>query len=292
MLQKVTDAKIETIEAEGLESIQIAVMASRDDKGINTTSLAKNLSEINGLTDINNQVITKDTVITLPKSVKLNNVKYKIKEDGTVGKCLLPVEYEQVEYIESSGEQWIDTRYKHNQGTRILADIDFQPTYGLNETPFGSFGGGGENYFFTQTNANNQLYLFYGNTNVLIYDNFIGRNIWDLDNNIWHIGSNKITFTSADIQSNFNDYIFSCTSNNGSTAAKVKHLKLYSFKIYDNNILVRNFIPCYTTTTIANSDSNQILANTKGLYDLVEGKFYTNANTEENAVDFIAGPEV
>ena len=113
MLQKAGDAKNKTVEAEGLESIQLAVMASYDDKGINTTSLAKNLSEINGLTDTNNQVISEDTTITLPKSVKLNNTKYDIKKDGTViiNNKILPAEYEQVKYLKSSGTQFINSMY-------------------------------------------------------------------------------------------------------------------------------------------------------------------------------------
>ena len=72
MLQKTENAKNKTIEAEGLERIQLAVMASYDNRGINTTSLAENLSKINGLTDTNNQVMSENTVITLPKSIMLN----------------------------------------------------------------------------------------------------------------------------------------------------------------------------------------------------------------------------
>lgn len=67
-----------------MERIQLAVMASHDNNGINTTSLAKNLSEINGLTDIDNNIIIESTEITLPKIIKLNNFSYKIKVDGEV----------------------------------------------------------------------------------------------------------------------------------------------------------------------------------------------------------------
>ena len=49
----------------------------------------------------------------------------------------------------------------------------------------------------------------------------------------------------------------------------------YSIKIYESNILVHNFIPC-----IHNND------NTPGMYDLVDGIFYTNQGTGT----FIAGP--
>ena len=51
LLQKAGETRNTNIEAEGLERIQLAVMASHDNNGINTTSLAKNLSEINDLTE-------------------------------------------------------------------------------------------------------------------------------------------------------------------------------------------------------------------------------------------------
>ena len=38
-----------------------------------------------------------------------------------------PTVYQEVEYIESSGTQWIDTGFAHKQSTRFLADIDFDP---------------------------------------------------------------------------------------------------------------------------------------------------------------------
>lgn len=59
-------------------------MGSHDNNGINTTSLAKNLSEINDLTDTNNQAITENTEITLPIVVILNNKNYKINSDGNI----------------------------------------------------------------------------------------------------------------------------------------------------------------------------------------------------------------
>ena len=65
--------------------------------------------------------------------------------------------------------------------------------------------------------------------------------------------------------------------------------KIYYCKIYDSNILKRDFIPCYSTTSVINVDGNSVPTNTRGLYDLVEGKFYTNQGRGE---DFIAGPDV
>ena len=66
-------------------------------------------------------------------------------------------------------------------------------------------------------------------------------------------------------------------------------MKIY---IYSKNEISADFIPCKSVTTVLNAEGVTVPANTKGLYDLVEGKFYTNANTAADAVDFIAGPEV
>ena len=42
--------------------------------------------------------------------------------------------------------------------------------------------------------------------------------------------------------------------------------RLYSFKIYEGETLMRNFVPCIESAT-----------GKAGLYDTVEGKFYGNA---------------
>ena len=45
-------------------------------------------------------------------------------------------------------------------------------------------------------------------------------------------------------------------------------LKIYSLKVWDNDTLIRNFIPVYRK-----------IDSVIGLYDTIEGKFYTNAGT-------------
>lgn len=65
--------------------------------------------------------------------------------------------------------------------------------------------------------------------------------------------------------------------------------KMKYCKIMRNDILLRNFIPCKSTTTVTNVDGDTVPADTKGLYDLVEGEFYTN---KSGGKDFTAGPEV
>ena len=63
-------------------------------------------------------------------------------------------------------------------------------------------------------------------------------------------------------------------ANKRPTSIAPGKIKIYYFKIYDNDVLVRDFIP--------------VLDNygTPCMYDKVERKFYYNAGTG----DFIAGP--
>lgn len=65
--------------------------------------------------------------------------------------------------------------------------------------------------------------------------------------------------------------------------------KVYSCKIYEGTTLVRDFVPCYSTTAVTNIEGKQCPSGTSGMYDMVEGKFYTN---QGGGTDFIAGPNV
>ena len=56
-------------------------------------------------------------------------------------------------------------------------------------------------------------------------------------------------------------------------------IMLYELKISDNDKIIADFVPVYRR-----SDSKP------GLYDLVNGEFYTNAATSGN--DFTFGPDV
>lgn len=75
------------------------------------------------------------------------------------------------------------------------------------------------------------------------------------------------TFTSA-----YDLCLFS-----GSNGSSLNNGRLYYFRLYENNVLVRDFIPCRMLDT-----------NTVCLYDKVTDTFFTNAGTGT----FVAGPEV
>ena len=85
LLTKAGQTKNTTLEAEGLERIQVEVLGSYNNNGqIDTNLLRRNLQNITGLTMEDNQPILDSTTIDLPVVVKINENRYLIKVDGTV----------------------------------------------------------------------------------------------------------------------------------------------------------------------------------------------------------------
>ena len=56
-------------------------------------------------------------------------------------------------------------------------------------------------------------------------------------------------------------------------------VRVYQMKIYNNTTLVRYFVPCYSNIVVTDVNGKQCPKGTAGLYDLVEGKFYSNQGT-------------
>ena len=88
----------------------------------------------------------------------------------------------------------------------------------------------------------------------------------DLNKNVYTLDNFTHTFASSTFQSSHNCYIFGVNAN-GSVSSSPS-MKLYSFLLYDNEKLIREFIPCYRK-------SDSVI----GLYDIVNNVFYTNSGT-------------
>ncbi|MBQ9297581.1 MAG: leucine-rich repeat domain-containing protein, partial [Clostridia bacterium] len=178
-----------------------------------------------------------------------------------------------ISYIASTGTQYIDTKYYPNQNTRIDMEIE---SINWNNTfmPFGGRGGNPNNcvaLWMYYENASN--YLRYGNNDNKIDITLAGNyknakfKIY-FENGKIKIGEEETTFTKvSDFKCNYSLYIGALN-----TAQELQNIgrsaRIYSFKIYEGETLVRNFIPVYNT-----------IVNQAGLYDTVEGKFYYSLGT-------------
>lgn len=67
--------------------------------------------------------------------------------------------------------------------------------------------------------------------------------------------------------------------------------RIYKFEVTNCDVIERSFIPCYSTTTVIDVDGIERPKGTIGMYDTVEGKFYTNQG-DPNKGDFGAGHDV
>jgi hypothetical protein len=184
----------------------------------------------------------------------------------------------EIEYLETSGTQYIDTGFKANTTTTRaeteLQVTDFSTTCGL----FGSRNSA------TSTNAdscnvfvlnNNKFRLDWVNgdtvvqsTNIVTTEKYvisITRGM-AMVNNATFVGTN-----TDSIDQNYNFYIGGY-NRAGSPSPNFFRGRFYWFKIYSNNQLVRDFIPVRKGTT-------------GYLYDKVSGNLFGNSGTG----DFILG---
>lgn len=190
-------------------------------------------------------------------------------------KQFLPPEFIELKYIESTGTQYIDTKFKANSNTRVLMDAEATST----TTGF---------YFGGRTTAQSKTYTFVHLNGTQIRSDFnttqsaysitsaLKRMRIDKNGATCKSNENTISNTAGTFQCDYSLFLF--TANHaGFPDTSYISAKLYRCTIYDNGTIVRDFIPCQSKTSKA-----------IGLYDVVNNVFYQN----KGAGVFIPGPEI
>ena len=200
--------------------------------------------------------------------VKIANNNTESREKQIMAKAL-PSEFQEVEYIESTGTQYIDTGITLDSNS--IGEIDFQITESGSYNIFGSRSSATENSFQAiSSNRDGLLAADFQNyqINRLSEAPNFSRNIIKISNKYIEINDNKqIVQNYTEFETPYNSYIFNVSGNPAAGFNPAK-MRLFSFKIWKNNNLVRYFIPCY-----------QKLDKKPGLYDVVNDIFYTNQGT-------------
>lgn len=180
----------------------------------------------------------------------------------------LPSGYTQVEYIQSSGTQYIDTGFKPNNNTRVVMDFQFVSAPSSDHA-----------VIFGARDATNvkSFCVFYITSGYFRSDyNTTNTNQWAIDSTIrYTIDKNKETTSLNNTTQSYSATTFQCAYNmylfglNGTGYVYFRSigLKVYSCQIYDNGTLIRDYVPCINADGAA------------GLYDMVNGAFYANAGT-------------
>lgn len=176
----------------------------------------------------------------------------------------LPSGYTKLDYIESSGTQYINTGFKPNHKTRCVIDIE-----NLSSAQAAFFGARASQtaasftYFsLTATTGRSD----YGSSKQpMTFPNTVGRYTVDQNKNVCTANGVTVTGTANTFQLTNNLYLMAV--NQADAAIQNAKLKLYSAKVYDNGTLIRDFIPCKNAS------------GTIGLWDNVNSVFYANAGT-------------
>ena len=186
----------------------------------------------------------------------------------------MPSGYKRLEYIKSSGTQYIKTGFVPNQDTRIVYDC-YRETASAADHFFGVRTGNTTKNAFNFYIYNSGWRSGYNSTTTSVNGPSTGRYLIDKDKNVTYINGETLgTAPYASFASGGEAYLFAM-QNVGSGIAYGAH-RLYSCQIYDNGTLIRDYIPCQTT------------AGEIGLWDDVNSVFYGNAGTGT----FTAGPVV
>lgn len=177
-----------------------------------------------------------------------------------------------VEYIESSGTQYIDTGFMPNQDTRVVVDIEITKQTTASVCIIGarvqSSSTAAEMFNFWSMNTGTTVRSDYFGTNQSKSFSAVGNRLTiDKNKNVCTFDSNTLTNTAASGSVPLNLYVLTCNNAGAVNASYNVMAKLYACKIYDNGVLVRDYLPYY--------DANGVAC----LYDAVNDSFAYNAGS-------------
>ena len=180
----------------------------------------------------------------------------------------LPKGYTQLDYIQSTGTQYIDTGVKP-----VNASYEITMSNPTATVTVGTYAAGVYStpiiMLYFQTTSN----IIRTNVNGVISDaiplyNGLTTAKYDNTTGIFSYNGQQSQKEPQTFSSNDNFYLFA--ANNSGTPyhlERIQTLRIHSAKLWNNNILVRNMIPC-------KNSNNEV-----GMYDTVNKEFYPNAGT-------------
>jgi len=188
----------------------------------------------------------------------------------------IPADYIQIEYLQSTWKQWIDTGYIPNIETQIEAKFFVPNNFGANVTDSGH-----DSMYYNYVLYSNRVNLRYQSVSIGGYSQ---NYVYLRQNVINEIFLSATSYTLTANGTQYENLSFSATTFSGATSLRMfksvdgeldnytkPDFKLYSLKISEKDsttgdvTYVRDFVPC-------------VKDNVTGLFDVVEQKFYTNVD--------------
>lgn len=199
----------------------------------------------------------------------------------------LPSSFQEVEYIQSSGYgrngQYIDINIYADEFTKVEMDLIFTSIAVYNPAIFGFV-----NALCLGLKGNNNFEMYCGRwyeasltaTTSVRYQisSIYSTSSCSLSVN----GTTYISGSGTSKNHTYTMFLFNRKTSSGGADEHCASIKLFSTQIYNNSTLVRNFIPCYCTTTVTGykgSTAVSCASGTIGMYDLANNRFYVNSGS-------------
>lgn len=185
----------------------------------------------------------------------------------------IPDTYQLVEFIESTGTQFIDTNELiDDKNTSLEIEYDINIT-GRNTVQYT-----GGNFYAIMSALANNTYGIISSSGVLIGNRDIVKTVSSGGvTRLFVNGTQEISYNESGTRYNIKIGIFRLGQDNNSWwSGNLMSAELYHYKLTKNDTIVRDMYPVYRKND-----------NKPGLYDIVNNTFYINAGTGE----FIVGPD-
>lgn len=222
--------------------------------------------------------------ITVVPGIPVGTNKYDILTwNGTewVARPFWQIRYQPVEYIESTGTQYISLETNFVYDNMLQVVVDFESAAIQQE---GQGGGGvltgyvevsGNHNFWCGVNTNSGFRVRIGNGNITVPPFDTQRHTFDIKSGSQKLDNAEVGTTVAQtVKSKL--FVFTGTDPVGDPVTFIS-AKIYSIKYYRGDTIIYNLVPAYK------------ISNGKiGMYDILNDEFYSNAGTGE----FIKGPDI
>ena len=255
--------------------------AYADAKSNGTEYVPAKVEDIKSAEKYKEKIDIRNDNVVLKKEATVEEKKWALENNINI---LISDEYQEVEYIESTGTQWINTGFCPTTKTKAKIDIELTKVEGVYKFIMGSRNTRLDtNGYMWEViiNPNRLLHVQVGDysTNRIIQKEYTvipGTRMkisFDPSQKQLFVNDEVIEYFNGDVGDKKVDYpMYLLTTLYGDYEVSLKNYaisaKLYSTTIYDDDKLVRDFVPCYRK-------SDGVI----GVYDRVENKFYTNSGT-------------
>ena len=250
--------------------------------GVDTSAAAKNIVNINtnlkerleyylanGLDVVWNnwnKISGSGTTLSLNNTIQ---AKMDFVYKGNTSQSILPSGYTQVDYITSDGNSYIDTGKTLGDNFKIETKF-IHNQQSSNEQPIISTWVNSYAWFNLYIASNNQLRFYAAGNHMTANPTLTIGNIntvsYSRNDNEWvgTLNGEEVTFTTEITSSNLTTFKILVRGD----GTRGSYVSIYRLKLFENNILTMDLIPCYR-----NSD------NVIGMYDIINNIFYINSGT-------------